>query len=61
MEGSISKVFSDKYMCKMENGVARCLNLMYYMQYVDNTYAKRKLDETDKFLNALNLHHLNIK
>ena len=45
----------------MENGVARSLNLMYYMQYVDNTYAKRKLDETDKFLNALNLHHLNIK
>ena len=41
MEGSISVVFSDKYMCKMENYVANSLNPIFYIHYVDNTYAKK--------------------
>lgn len=34
-------VFSDKYVCEMENDVVKSLNPISYIHYVDNTYAKK--------------------
>ena len=53
--------FSDKYIWKSENDFVKPLNLSYYIQYVDNTYAKKRRDETNNFYGALSFYHLNIK
>ena len=56
----ISIVFSNMYMCKMENEVVKPLKPIFYKRYVDDTYAKSKRDETDLLL-ILNTYHPNIK
>ena len=60
MEGLISVVFSDIYMCKMEE-VVKPLKLIFYKHYMDDTYVKRKRNESDTVFGALNLYHANIK
>lgn len=56
----ISIVFSNMYMCKMENEVVKPLKPIFYKRYVGDTYAKSKRDETDLLL-ILNTYHPNIK
>ena len=61
MGGPISVVFSDICMCKMEEDVVKPLKPIFYKCYVDNTYVKRKRNESDTLLDALNSYHPNIK
>ena len=61
MGGPISVVFSDICMCKMEEDVVKPLKPIFYKSYVDNTYVKRKRNESDTLLDALNSYHPNIK
>ena len=42
------------YMCKMENNVRKPLNVIFYKQYREDTYSKRKRDETDRLFDAFN-------
>ena len=57
----ISVVFSDIYMCKMEEDVVKPLKPLFYKRYVDDTYVKRKRNEADTLSVALNSYHPNIK
>ena len=57
MEGPMLVVFCGMYMYKMKNGVKRFE--IRYIRHEDDTYRKR--DETEKFFNALNIYHPNIK
>ena len=61
MGGPIPVVFSDIYMCKMEEDVVKPLKSIFYKLYVDGTYVKRKRDKTDTLFDALNSYHPNIK
>ena len=61
MGGPISVVFSDIYMCKMEEDVVKPLKPIFYKRYVDDTYVKRKCKEADTLFDALNSYHPNIK
>ena len=61
MGGPISVVFSDIYMCKMEEDVVKPLKPIFYKRYVDDTYVKRKRNESDTLFDALNSYHPNIK
>ena len=47
MGGPISVVFSDIYMCKIEEDVVKPLKPIFYQRYVDDTYVKRKCNEPD--------------
>ena len=61
MGGPISVVFSDIYMCKMEEDIVKSLKPIFYKRYVDDTYVKRKCNEADTLFDALNSYHPNIK
>ena len=61
MGGPISAVFSDIYICKMEEDIVIPANLIFYKRYVDDTYVRRKNHETDKLFIDLNSYHVNIK
>ena len=61
MGGPISVVFSDIYVCKMEEDVVITANPIFYKRYVDDTYVRRKKHETDKLFIDLNSYHENIK
>ena len=61
MGGPISVVFSDIYMCKVEEDVVKPLKLIFYKLYVDNTYVKRKRNEADTLFDALNSYNPNVK
>ena len=61
MEGPISVVFSDIYMCKMEKDVVKPLKPIFYKRYVNDTYVKRKRNEADTLFDALNSYQPNIK
>ena len=61
MGGPISVVFSDIYMCKMEDDVVAPLKPMFYKRYVDDTYVRRKKTTTNKLFEKLNTYHDNIK
>ena len=61
MGGPISVVFSDIYVCKMEEDVVITANPIFYKRYVDDTYVRRKKHETDKLFIYLNSYHENIK
>ena len=61
MGGPISVVFSDIYVCKMEENVVIPANPIFYKGYVDDTYTRRKKDETNKLFLDLNSYHENIK
>ena len=61
MGGPISVVSSDIYMCKMEEDVVKSLKPIFYKRYVDDTYVKRKRNESDTLFDVLNSYHPNIK
>ena len=61
MGGPISVVFSDIYVCKMEEDIVIPANSMFYKWYVDDTFVQRKKHETDKLFIDLNSCHENIK
>ena len=53
MDGPISVVFSDIYVCKVQKEIAT--NPVFYKRYVDDTYVRRKKYETEKLFIDLNL------
>ena len=61
MGGPISVVFSDIYVCKMEEDTVIPANSIFYKRYVDDTYVRRRKHETDKLFIDLNSYHENIK
>ena len=61
MSGPTSAVFSDIYVCKMEEDIVIPANPIFYKRYVDDTYVRRKKHETDKLFIDLNSYHENIK
>ena len=54
MGDPISVVFSDIYMCKMEENVVKPLKPILYKGYVDDTYVKIERNESDTIFYALN-------
>ena len=60
MGGPMSVVFTDIYMCRMEDDVAAPLKLIFYKQYVDDIYIRRKKNATDEPFEKLNTYHDNI-
>ena len=61
MDGPISVVLSDIYVCKMEEDIVIPANPIFYKRYIDDTYVRRKKHETDKLFIDLNSYHENIK
>ena len=61
MGGPISVVLSDIYVCKMKQNIVAPSKLLFYKRYVDDTYVRRKKNETDKLYNALDSYHQNMK
>ena len=61
MGRSISVVFSDIYVCKMEEDIVIPANPIFYKRYVDDTDVRRKKCETYKLFIDLNSYHENIK
>ena len=61
MGGPISVVLLDIYVCKMEEDIVTPSKPLFYKRYVDDTYVRRKKNETDELYNALNSYHQNIK
>ena len=59
--GPISAVFSDIYVCKMEEDIVIPANPIFYKRYIDETYVRRKKHETDKLFIDLTWYHENIK
>ena len=59
--GPLSVVLSDIYVCRMEENIVAPSKPLLYKCYVDDTYVRRKKNETDKLYNALNLYHQSIK
>ena len=61
MGGPIPVVFSDYYVCKMEEDIVIPANPIFYTRYVDDTYIWRKKHETDKLFGDLKFSYENIK
>ena len=61
MGGPISVVLSDIYVCKMEEDIVAPSKPLFYKRYVDDTYVRRKKNETDELYNELNSYHQNIQ
>ena len=60
MGGSISVVFSDFFMCKMEDDVVIPIKPIFYKRYVDDSYVRKKKDTKDALFEKLNSYHNNI-
>ena len=61
MGGPISIVLSDIYVCKIEEDVVARSKPLFCKRYVDDTYVRKKRNQTDELYNALNSYHQNIK
>ena len=61
MRGPISVVLLDIYVCKMEEDIVAPSKPLFYKPYVNDTYFRRKKNETDEFCNALNSYRQNIE
>ena len=61
MGGPISVVFAEIYMYKMEDNVVAPIKPIFYKQYVDDTYIRRKKNTKDELFEKLNTYHDNIK
>ena len=61
MGGQISVVLSDIYVSQMEEDIVAPSKPLFYKRYVDDTYVRRKKNETDELYNALNSYHQIIK
>ena len=57
MGGPISAVLSDIYIWKMKEDIVAPSKPHFYKRYVDDTYVRRKTNETDELYNALNSYH----
>ena len=60
MDGPISVVFRDFYMCKMEYDVVVPVKPIFYKRYVDDTYVRRKKNTKDELFEKLKTYHGNI-
>ena len=58
--GPISAVLLDIYVCKMEEDIVTPSKSLFYKRYTDDTYVKRKKNETYELSNVLNLYHQSI-
>ena len=54
MCGPISVVFADIYLCKMEDDTVAATKPIFYKQYVDDTYVRRKNNTKDELFEKLN-------
>ena len=54
MGGPVSVVFSDLFMCKMEEDAVVPAKPIFYKRYVDDTYIRRKKTVNDELLQNLN-------
>ena len=61
MGGPISVSFSDIYVCKVEEDIVALSKPNFYKRYVDDTYVRRKKNETNELYDALNWYHQDIK
>ena len=61
MGDPVSVVFSDIFMCKMEEDVVVPAKPIFYKRYVDDTYIRRKKNVNDELFQNLNCYHTNIK
>ena len=61
MDGPISVVFADIYMCKMEDDVVAPIKPLFYKRYVDDTFVRRKKNTKDELFGNLNTYHNNFK
>ena len=61
MGGPISIVLSDIYVCKIEEDVVARAKPLFCKRYVEDTYVRKKRNQTDELYNALNSYHQNIK
>ena len=52
--GSLSVLFSDIYMCKIEENVVAPAKPIFYKRYVDGTYISKKKYFNDEFFQNLN-------
>ena len=59
--GPLSVIFSDIYMTKMKEEVAKPTNPSFYKRFVDDIISKKKKDQPDLLFENLNNHHPNIK
>ena len=61
MGGPISIVFSDIYVCKMEEDIVTPMKPHFHKRYVRDTHIRRKKNEPDSLFEKLNSYHPNIK
>ena len=61
MGGSLSVIFSDIFMTKLEDDVVRPLKPICYKRFVDDTFNRRKKNNPDHLFNAVNKYHKKIK
>ena len=54
-------VFSDRFMSKMELDVVVPIKPIFYKDYDDDTYVRRKKNDVDKLFEELNSYNKNIK
>ena len=60
MGGPLSVTFSNIYMVKMENDIAKPSKPIFHSRFVDEIYSRRKLGDNVLF-DRLNRYHPNIK
>ena len=61
MGGPVSVVFSDIFMCKIEEDVVVPAKPSFYKRYVDGTYIRRKKNVNDELFQNLNCYHTKVK
>ena len=59
--GALSVIFSDIYMTKTKQEVAKPINPRFYERFVHNVINKRKKDRTDSLFENLHNDHPNTK
>ena len=61
MGGPVSVIFSDIFICKMEDNVVVPAKPIFYKCHVDDTYISRKKNFNDELFLNLNSYHTNNK
>ena len=61
MGGPVSAVFSDIFMCKMEEDVVVPAKPIFYKCFTDGTYIRRKKNANDELFQNLNCYHTKVK
>ena len=60
MGGTLSVILSDCFMNKMERNIVLPLKPKFYRRFVDDTYRRKKKNESDELFSKMNSHHANI-